>query len=194
MKGKTMVRNQKTKAVHRALSRYMRPKLRRGADIDFTPSFVGVDDSNIAQNLSHIAAAAMASAHDVMAFDANPHELNRKMREALHEDGTMKHDENDDVVAKVLALLEGRLTPSELRAVHDILTRKTPSRKAAAPSRGLEDVAEDAAARVAFDARFPSAARVPIEPVARPERQPQPSPGNYEGFFTRFPNARRVGL
>jgi hypothetical protein len=195
MKGKTMyIRNTKTKAVHRALSGYLRPRLKDNRAVDFTPLFHNLHDGNIAGHVEDLIGGAIRLTAGALAYDASPTELRQTMKQALrHEDGTTMKNEDGDVVEKVLELLAHKLLPHELAAVRQILTqRRTPSRKAAAASRDPEmDVAEDIAA---FDHRFPSAARLAVEPVARPERQPQPASEDYEGFYARFPSTRRIGF
>lgn len=187
-----MIRNHRTERVHRALAGYIRPKLRKGVSFDATPAFVGIDDSNLMDHISHIAAAAMRLTANQLAFDANPHELHKKMREAAvkNDDGT---EIDEDIVNKVLALLEMRLTPTELQAVKQILV--TPSKGKSAFNPGDVE-AEDS--RLAFDAfakRFPNAAKIRVEPTMKPAPAPQQAtPANPSSYFERFPDARRIGI
>lgn len=188
-----MVRNSKTENVHRALARYIRPRLRRGADVEFTSCFAGIDDSNVEQHISQIAAAAMRMSAGSLVYDGNPHELHKAMRAATNDDGSTKEassEVDENIIDRVLMLLESRLTPSELQAVRDIL------RKPAKKAGGLNLVGEDARnARLAFDAyakRFPSAARTRIEPALKPEQPPAAAASS--DYATRFPSAMRIGL
>jgi hypothetical protein len=83
---------------------------------------------------------------------------------------------------RVLRLLEGRLLPSELLAVKDFLTQYD-----------MREAAEDAAnARIAYDARWPDATRIAVEPVLAPERRREVA-SNPDGYFARFPDAQRIG-
>lgn len=187
----TRIRNTKTERVHRALAGYIRPKLKPGAAVEFTGAFAGVDDDNLMQHISHIAATAMRLTANQLAFDANPHELHKKMREAAvkNDDGT-EIDEN--IVEKVLAMLEHKLLPSELMAVRELLISKPKGKSTFNPA---SLTAEDARnMQAAYDARFPSAAKIKIEPTMKPAPQrqtQQPSPSDY---FKRFPDARRIGV
>jgi hypothetical protein len=52
-----MIRNQKFEKVHRALSEFLRPKLRPGADVSFTPLFYGCDDTNIVARIDDVIGA-----------------------------------------------------------------------------------------------------------------------------------------
>jgi hypothetical protein len=189
------IQNTKTERAFRTLNAYLRPKLRRAANIEFTSAFVGANDSNIARRIPQIVEDVMLLTHGELAMDADASALHRRMRAAIDDDGTPATETGDDVVDEVLELLAHKLLPHELAAVRQILTqRRTPSRKAAATQRNVGDVAEDIATQAAFDHRFPSAARLSVEPVARPERQPQPASGNLADFYTRFPSTRRIGL
>ncbi|MBG0800785.1 hypothetical protein IYW40_04660 [Methylocystis sp. H4A] len=186
-----MIRNTKTERVHRAIAKYIRPKLRPGADVEFTPAFAGIDDDNVMQHISHIAAAAMRLTVNQLAFDASPHELHKKMREAAVEPDGTKSGVDDDIVTKVLLALEHLLLPSELLAVRQILTAKS-KRKSDYDPASL--TAEDA--RLALDSytkRFPDAAKIRVEPTCAPAPQ-RHAASSASDYFKRFPSAQRIGF
>jgi hypothetical protein len=187
------IQNTKTERAFRTLNAYLRPKLRRAANIEFTSAFVGANDSNIARRIPQIVEDVMLLTHGELAMDADASALHKRMRAAIDDDGTPAPEAGDDIVDEVLELLAHKLLPHELAAVRQILTQqRTPSRKGAATQRNdLGDVAEDIAA---FDSRWPAAKRIAVEPVCRSERQPQPAPGNYSDFAKRFPSAARIGI
>ncbi len=185
-----MIRNQKTEQVHRALSRYLRPRLKNNAAVSFTQLFHNVDDRNIAAHVEDIIGGAIRLTCGALAYDASPTELRQKMKQAIEADGTVSKggEVDEDIVDRVLRLLESRLTPSELMAVRAILT-KPPEKRGE-----INMVGEDARnARLTYDARFPNAARVKIEPTCAPAPQRQSPPANPATYFERFPNARRIG-
>ncbi|HEY8124195.1 MAG TPA: hypothetical protein VIF88_02075 [Methylocystis sp.] len=191
----TYIRNTQTEKVHRALSSYIRPRLKNNGAVDFTKLFCSLDDRNIVDHIDDILGGAIRLTAGELATDASPSELRDKMTEAAKPDGTKKADNagevDEGVVAKVLMLLESRLTPSELMAVRDILRRPNKKKSAFDPSA---TTAEDAA--LAYDAyakRFPNGAKVRIEPVCAPEPQ-RAEAIDPAGYFERFPNARRIGL
>ncbi|MBG0795858.1 hypothetical protein IYY11_21085 [Methylocystis sp. H62] len=186
------VRNQKTEKVHRALRQFLAPKLRPGVHFDATPFLIGVHDGNLADRIDDVIGAVCRATSGDLVFDAVVPELRRNLKKAVDEpqpDGTTKGGEVDeDIVAKVLALLEMRLTPSELSAVKTILMSK--------PSKGGRydpgnDTAEDA--RIAYDQRWPDAARIRVEPSCTPAPQRQSPPASMSDYAKRFPNAMRIG-
>lgn len=190
-----MVRNTKTEKAHRALSQFLRPKLRPGANIEFTPLFVGVNDQNVAGKIDDVIGGAIRLTCGDLTCDAVVPELRRKLKQAVDEpDGTISKEAppvDEDIVDRVLRLLESRLTPSELQAVKAILT-KPPKTKNYDPANLTAEDARNA--RLAYDARFPNAARVKIEPSTAPAPQRQTTTPNPASYFERFPNARRIGL
>lgn len=189
-----MIRNQKTEKAHRAVSEYIRPKLRPGVAFDATPFFIGVDDRNIADKIDDIVGAACRTTSGDLVHDAVVPELKRKLNEAVNEpDGTtVKGGEVDEsIVDRILALLEHKLLPTELMAVRQILAQ--PSKKQRAASNDLEEVGEDARnARVAYAARWPNAAKIKREPSYAPAPTQQ-TPPDVAAYFARFPNAARIG-
>ena len=68
-----------------------------------------------------------------------------------------------------------------------------PSKKQRAASNDPEQIGEDAKnAKIAYDTRWPNAAKVRIEPTMTPEPMRQVTP-DVAAYFERFPNARRIG-
>lgn len=186
-----MILNRKTERAHRALSAYLRPKLRRGADVEFVSAFVDANDENIRRRIPEIIENVMRLTHGELAYDANPDDLHKRMRAAIDDEDQEKGNVmDDDVIRRVLQLLQSRITPSELAAVYKILTTPEPKPKPK-PTGSLRMTAEDA--RLGYDARFPSASRIGIEPACRaePQRQMRSNPA---GYFERFPDARRIGI
>ncbi|MGD9544332.1 MAG: hypothetical protein AB7F41_04885 [Methylocystis sp.] len=185
------VQNRKTINAHRALSQYIRPRLIDNARADFTKLFHGLDDTNIGDHIEQLIGGVIRTTAGNLAYDASPTELRDKLKKVVDEpDGTAKSEEpqvDENIVAHVLKLLEARLTMQELLAVKRILM-SPPKRQSYDPGNQLS---EDAA-QVAYDARFPSAARIKIEPTCRPEpqRETQSSPSDYA---KRWPNAMRIG-
>jgi hypothetical protein len=178
------VQNQKVERAHRALAAYLRPKLRRGTNIEFTSAFVGSDDRNIAQRIPAIVADVMRLTHNELAQDADVAVASEKMRKAI-DDQTCEVDES--VVNKLMALLEHKLLPTELMAVREILTQQ--GKPSAFDPGG--SVAEDAA--LGFNQRFPHASKIKIEPTCAPEPQRQTPSADPDAFAKRFPNAMRIG-
>lgn len=112
--------------------------------------------------------------------------------------------DSDDPVARVMRLLEGRLLPGELEVVRQMLEHaliKPAASVTSSDPTGLS--AEDQSpfrrrsidvvrARLAFDSRYPEAARIGVEPdYATPRRKP--SAGAISDFEARFPDAKRIG-
>lgn len=108
--------------------------------------------------------------------------------------------DTDDPISRVLMLLEARLTPLELDAVKQILAAR--SMRPAEP-RDPEQIGEDGwprrrprvaeRAQLAFDQRYPEAARIGVEPdYAAPRRKA--SATALVGFNSRYPDARRIGV
>ncbi|MBG0796650.1 hypothetical protein IYX23_02925 [Methylocystis sp. L43] len=188
-----MIRNTKTEKAHRALRQFLTPKLRPGFALDCTPFFIGCDDGNIADRLDDVVGAVCRATSGDLTCDVAVPELKRKMKNAVEEDGTKNETSNgvdQSVVDRVMALLEMKLLPTELAAVKQILTQ--PSKKQRAASNSPEDIGEDAKnAKIAYAARFPSAARIKIEPVCTPEPQRQVTP-DIDGYARRFPGAMRI--
>ncbi len=188
-----MVRNQKTEKAHRALSQFLRPRLRPGAAIEFTPLFVGVNDQNIAARLDDIVGGAVRMTCGDLTCDVAVPALRAKLKEAVETtpDGTKTETSNgidQSIIDRILALLEMKLLPTELAAVRQILTE--PSRKQRGPLRNPEEIGEDA--QIAFDRRFPGAKRIKIEPSFAPAPQ-QHAASSVSDYARRFPNAMRIG-
>ena len=99
----------KTEKAHRVLSQFLRPKLRPGADIEFTPLFVGVNDQNITDRLDDIVGGAVRLTCGDLTCNVAVPELKRKLKQAVEEDGTRKETSNgidQSVIDRVLLLLE----------------------------------------------------------------------------------------
>jgi hypothetical protein len=201
------------------LERYIRPRMRRGVDFNARPLFYGIDDNNVARKLDDIIGGAIRLTTGDLALDANAPELKREMRKAIGESdrtivakssSTKRAPQNnpqepapdfeESKIEQVLELLQHRLLPGELAAVREMLlkpSRKSQARHPDGTEAIKEDYAEDAAARVAFEKRFPSAMRIVVEPTARPETPRHASPAMDErsvsDFFKRFPGAARIG-
>lgn len=194
-----MAHASKVEKAHNVLAAYLAPRLQPGVKIDCRPFFVGVDDRNIAANLSSIVGAVCRATAGELAMDANVPELHKKMKQAVEDDGTTTTKEasgvDQSIIDKVMTLLEARLTHSELCAVKQILTAK-PKRQEG-PARNPEEIGEDARnAQLALDAyaaRFPNAAKIRVEPSTAPAPQ-QHAASSASDYFKRFPDARRIGL
>jgi hypothetical protein len=197
----------KTERVRDTLEQYVRPRMRRGVDFNAAPLFVGVNDQNVAAHIDDILGGAIRLTTGDLAHDANVPELKRKLKQAIGDNSESKpsttkrapnnsqapqESEFEAKVAKVLALLEHKLLPTELMAVRELLL--SPSTKSRHPD-GTEaikpDYAEDA--RIAFNRRYPDAKRIVVEPNIKPETQPVTA-SDPSAFFARFPDAKRIGL
>jgi hypothetical protein len=187
-----MINNRRVEKAHRALSAYLRPRLRKGVDVEFTSAFVGADDENIDARLPAIIDEVARLTHGELAMDASEKDLFARMHAAIADEGTTNMSMPDEIVKKVLTFLQPKLTPDELRHVFELLMRELP--KALHDDGTIKlDTAEDARnAQGAFDQRYPSAKRIRIEPDIKPE-QPRHATPDPAGFFARFPNARRIG-
>lgn len=191
------VRNQKVEKVHRALRDFLRPKLRPGFAFDATPFFIGIDDRNIADKLDDVVGAACRATSGDLAYDAVVPELRAKLKKAVQPDGTAKSETpkgevDPDIVDKVLTLLEARLTHSELMAVKQILLNPSKDKSSYDPGAMTAEDAKNA--KVAYDARFPGAARIRAEPAMTPAPQRQSPSTSPSDYFRRFPSAQRIGL
>ncbi len=187
-----MTRTSKVERTHNAAKKYL--AARGAGNVDLRAFFTGVDDQNIAANLASITGAIARATAGKLAFDASAPELQKAMRAAISEpDGTSKGSEVDeDIIDRVLRLLESRLTPSELICVHDILM-KPPKTKNYDPANLTAEDARNA--RLAYDARFPGAKHIVVEPSTSPvpQRQSQ-QPASPSDYFARFPDAKRIGF
>lgn len=189
-----MIRNSKTEKAHRVLRDFITPKLRPGFAFDATPFFFGIDDRNIADKIDDIVGAVARATSGDLVYDASTPELRRKLEAAVKEpDGTPTKEApsevDENIINRVLMLLEARLTPSELLAVKAILTQA--SKKQRGIVRGPEEIGEDA--RLAYDQRFPDAARLRVEPSCAPAPQRQAAAPDLSGYAARFPDAMRIG-
>lgn len=194
-----MVRNQRTERVHRALRQFLTPKLRPGADVEFTPLFYGVDDTNIAARIDDVIGGAIRLTAGDLVYDASTPALRAKLKEAVDEpqpDGTSKGGEVDQsIIDRVLQLLEMRLTPTELQAVKAILMQPAKGKSAYDPGATTAEDAKNA--QLALDAyagRFPNAAKIRVEPSTAPAPQRQTATPDVAGYYSRFPNAQRIGF
>jgi hypothetical protein len=186
-----MVRNKKVERVHRALSSYLRPRLRKGVDIEFTSAFVGADDENIDRRIPAIIADVMALTASELAMDASEKDLFARMHAAIADEGETNVSMPEEIVKRILTFLQPKLTPDELRHVFELLMRQ-PQKALHDDGTIKPDVAEDAAARTAFAKRFPSAARIRIEPDIKPETS-RHATSDPAAFFKRYPGAARIG-
>ena len=190
-----MTRTSKVERAHRVLAQYLDPRLQPGVSINWRPFLIGCDDRNVAQRIPEIVGAVCRATAGDLAMDSSVNELTRKLKEAVEPDGTKTEAPpvDEDIVNRVLLLLEARLTNSELLEVKRLLTEK----KQRAPAHNPEQIGEDAkSARLAFDAyagRFPSAARIKIEPTCAPAPQRQMQSSSMSDYAKRFPGALRIG-
>lgn len=111
-------------------------------------------------------------------MDASVPEMHKEMQKAVaYEPAEKTANVDDNVVRRVLTLLQARLTPQELAAVFQILTAP-PSKNQSRFDPGSMRAEDERFAHFAFDSRWPNAAPIGTEPACRVEPQrPKDSAG-----------------
>jgi hypothetical protein len=207
-----MIANQRTERAHRALHEFLQPKLRPGFALDATPFLIGITDENIVAKIDDVVGAICRATSGDLVCDVSAPELKRKMKQAVEEpDGTSKETKGEidqNIIDRILTLLECRLTPSELMAVKSILMKPAKDQhQQRGAVRHPDELGEDVMTKYVqpskkdrddYASRFPGAMRIKREPACTPVPAPMlavdgkqvtADPGAY---FERFPSARRI--